>query len=347
MKRIVVYQILIFSTMLLSFLVTLFVYTYDYFDPNFDLDLSFFLTLFFSLIAILGFGFYILLYKIFNERLKLIYRIIYDSKNPNRGKKITLDGDAIKGAYDEVFKWNQKRESEVAALKEQEVFRREFIGNVSHELKTPVFTVQGYLLTLLDGGLEDPRVNRKFLERANSGVERMAKILEDLDTINNIELGNIDLHITTFNIVDLAKEIIDELEILALEKKITLKLGKASITQLNVKADRNKIAQVLTNLISNSIHYGKENGETILRFIEVDNTVLVEVADNGEGIAIHDLSRLHERFFRVEKSRDRNKGGSGLGLSIVKHIIESHGQSVNVRSTIGVGSTFSFMLAKS
>lgn len=295
---------------------------------------------------LIGLGFYIMVYRVFNEKLKLIYRIIYDTKNPQKGKKITLKDDAIEEAYQEVFKWSKKSEAELEKLKKEEAFIREFIGNISHELKTPVFTVQGYLLTLLDGGIDDKKNNIKFLERAYNGVERITRIVEDLDIITKIESEKLDITYSEFDIVELTQDIMDELEILAKEKNISIEFGKEPTKEILVNADKNRIAQVLSNLITNSIHYGKKGGTTTIRFFEIDDNVLVEVADNGDGIPQEYLPRLFERFYRVEKSRSRNKGGTGLGLAIVKHFIEAHGHSVNVRSTVGVGSTFSFTLSK-
>jgi two-component system phosphate regulon sensor histidine kinase PhoR len=239
-----------------------------------------------------------------------------------------------------------QRNSEISKLKEQEEFRREFLGNLAHELKTPVFSIQGYILTLLEGGLEDETVNRLFLERASKAVDRMTNILDDLDEITKLEADRINLLKKRFDIVDLAKDVMEGVDFLAKEKNISLKFAK-KYEPTFVKADRGKIAQVLTNLIKNSISYGNENGETTVRFFPMEDTILIEVADNGAGIEEAELPRLFERFYRVEKSRNRNEGGSGLGLAIVKHIIESHDQTINVRSTVGVGSTFSFTLEKS
>ena len=346
MRKTVVLQALIFASVLLSLLLTTMIYIYDFNSIVVDISSTFYWVFFISSTILTGLGFYLLIYTIFNEKLKIIYRLIYDTKNPNKGKNISLTTDNIAEAYNEVSEWSNKTASEFSQIKEKETFSREFIGNVSHELKTPVFTVQGYLLTLLDGGLEDENVNRKFLERAYNGVDRMARIIDDLDIITKIESDNLHLDISEFDIIELTQELMEELEILAQKKNITIRFGKESPSPIKVKADKNKISQVLSNLMNNAIYYGNENGEIILRFLNVDNTILVEIADNGEGISQEHLPRLFERFYRVEQSRNRNKGGSGLGLSIVKHIVESHEQTVNVRSTVGVGSTFSFTLAR-
>ena len=230
-------------------------------------------------------------------------------------------------------------------MQDQEKYRREFLGNLAHELKTPVFAIQGYILTLLDGGLEDEKVNREFLERASIATDRMVTLLEDLDGITKMESNILKLDWSNFSIGDLTKEVIDSFEIKAKEKNITLTYPKDK--NLEVYADRAKISQVLTNLVENSITYGNENGATNIRYFQMNDLILIEVADNGPGIQHKYLNRLFERFFRIEKSRTRNEGGSGLGLAIAKHIIESHKQSLTVRSTVGMGSTFAFTLDSS
>ncbi len=257
-----------------------------------------------------------------------------------------LSDDIIADAARETTLWSDERINEISKLKVQEEFRREFLGNLAHELKTPVFSIQGYILTLLDGAIEDENVNRVFLERASKATERITNILDDLDQITRLEVDDLQMEIRSFDIVELAQEVFDSLEIIAQEKNITLKFTKF-YSPITVMGDRSKIAQVFTNLISNSISYGNEKGTTIIRFYVVDDLVTVEISDNGPGIDETHLPRLFERFYRVEKSRNRNEGGSGLGLSIVKHIIESHGQRISVRSTVGLGSTFSFSLDKS
>lgn len=251
--------------------------------------------------------------------------------------------DVLANAADDTKKWADERNSEISKLKEQEAFRREFLGNLAHELKTPVFSIQGYILTLLEGGLEDETVNRSFLERASKATDRMASILEDLDEITKMEVDRVELNITQFDLIDLAQEVMESLEMPAKDKQITLRFNK-DYDPIEVLADRGKIGQVLTNLISNSIAYGNESGRTQVKFYYMDEAIMCEVADNGPGIEEHLLPRLFERFYRVEQSRNRNEGGSGLGLAIVKHIIESHEQTINVRSTINVGCTFSFTL---
>lgn len=291
-------------------------------------------------------SFYFLLRRFITQKLKVLYRSIRKGKMSDENTEhFSLFDDVIERAEEETHKWNEARTNEINKLKEQEQFRREFLGNLAHELKTPVFSIQGYILTLLEGGLEDDNVNRQFLERASKATDRMTTILEDLDKLTKMEVGQIDLKLQHFNIVELIEDIFDELEMKAKKRKITLRFAK-DFDAIYVYADRSKITQVLTNLIGNSIAYGKEKGETQIRFYTLDNIITVEVSDNGPGIPEEDLPRLFERFYRVEKSRNRNEGGSGLGLAIAKHFIEAHGQTISVRSTVGVGSTFTFGLDK-
>jgi two-component system phosphate regulon sensor histidine kinase PhoR len=291
--------------------------------------------------------FYFLFKKFIYTRLKILYRSIRKGKM-NVGDKITVSmtRDIIGETEAETQLWAEEKQTEIVQLKEQDKFRREFLGNLAHELKTPVFSIQGYVLTLLEGGLEDDRVNRMFLERAEKAIERMTNILDDLDTLTRMEVNELKLLIRPFDIRELAKEVMDSFEIKAREKGITIRFSKDYSKEIMVAADKGKIAQVLTNLISNSISYGNQNGETLVRIFEVDDLITIEISDNGPGIEPDEVPRLFERFYRVEKSRNRNEGGSGLGLSIVKHILDAHQQTISVRSSIGIGSTFTFSLDK-
>lgn len=291
--------------------------------------------------------FYLLFKRFIYNRLRILYRTIRKGKlNHEEPFKMTMKGDIIETAENDSKVWSEDRNKEFTLLKEQDKFRREFIGNLAHELKTPIFSIQGYVLTLLEGGLEDEKVNRMFLERASKAIDRMTNILDDLDELTKLEVNDLKMDLRPFDIRELAKEVMDSLEMRAAEKHIKLRFSKDYNKEIMVKADRGKIAQVFTNLISNSISYGNENGETLIRFFEVDDIVSVEISDNGPGIEPNEIPRLFERFYRVEKSRNRNEGGFGLGLSIVKHIMDSHHQTISVRSTIGIGSTFTFSLDK-
>ncbi len=240
----------------------------------------------------------------------------------------------------------EEKSKEIEQLKQLEQYRRDFFGNVSHELKTPLFTIQGYVLTLLDGGLDDPSVNREYLKRAEKSIERLIRIVEDLDEIAQLDSGQIKLNITRFNIVVTIKEAIELLEMKARKRKIDMVLNHSD-KSVDVEGDQERILQVLTNIIENSIRYGKDEGKMTIDLIETNEHILVEITDNGTGIDAVELPRVFERFYRTPRGRAGFSKGKGLGLAIVKHIIEAHGQTINVRSTIGVGTTFGFTLKKS
>jgi two-component system phosphate regulon sensor histidine kinase PhoR len=281
------------------------------------------------------------------SRLNLIVKNVYStSKEKSLNQLNNSADDLLEDMELEIQNWENEKSKEIDKLKEQEAFRREFLGNLSHELKTPIFSIQGYILTLLEGGLEDQEVNKLFLERASKATDRMVSIIADLDQITKIEADSFKLDIRPFDIVELIKDVFESLDLKAKEKNIEL-LFEKDYNSILVDADKNKIAQVLTNLIGNSIFYGNQNGKTLISISGVDDLILVSVVDNGLGIEEVHLNRLFERFYRVEKSRNRNEGGSGLGLAIVKHLLEAHGQSITVKSKVGKGSTFSFGLNKS
>ena len=247
----------------------------------------------------------------------------------------------------EIDKFAKDKKLEIETLKVREEYRKEFLGNVSHELKTPLFTVQGYLLTLIDGALEDKKIRKRYLERANKGVERLIYIVKDLDMITKLEVGDLSLNKEFFDIVELVQSVFDLLEMKASKKKITLTFDMDYNNPIMVNADRERIQQVLTNLIVNSIKYGSEKGTTEISIENlIKNKVIVRITDNGEGIAEEHLTRIFERFYRVDKSGSRKEGGSGLGLSIVKHIIEAHDERIYIESEVDVGSEFSFSLEK-
>jgi len=289
--------------------------------------------------------FYALLKIFIQNRLHLIYKSIQTKQQVVPFKGSTID-NLISTVEIDVRNWQKNKNKEITKLRDQEQFRREFLGNLAHELKTPVFAVQGYILTLIEGGIDDQQVNVQFLERASRATDRIVNILEDLDQIAKLEVDALKIEMRSFEIIDLIKEIVETLELKAKEKNISLRFHN-DLSSIYVTADRNKISQVLTNLINNAISYGKIDGEVVISAVPIDDLVTIEVKDNGIGIDTEHFPRLFERFYRVEKSRNRNEGGTGLGLAIVKHIIESHQQSINVRSSIGIGSTFSFSLKKS
>lgn len=299
-------------------------------------------------LATLAFSFFVLQYRVekfIYKRVKKIYDDVslLDSTTL-RSQPITTDMATL---TQDVQKFAKEKKIEIESLKVREEYRREFLGNVSHELKTPLFTVQGYLSTLLDGAMNDKTIRKKYLERAEKGVERLIYIVKDLDMITKLETGDLNLKLSEFNIVDVVQSVFDLLEMKADEKNIMLMFDMKYTKPIMVLADQEKIEQVLTNLIMNSIKYGKENGTTEVSIEDlVNNKVIVRVTDNGEGIQKKYIPRLFERFFRVDKSGARSEGGSGLGLSIVKHIIEAHNEKIYVESKYGFGSEFSFTLEK-
>ena len=261
-----------------------------------------------------------------------------------RQQPITTDMSTL---TKEIDRYARDKKIEIETLKVREEYRKEFLGNVSHELKTPLFTVQGYIETLLDGAVNDENVRDKYLNRASKGVERLSYILKDLDMITKLEVGDLSLSIQDFDIVELVQNVFDLFEIKAAKKNITLTFDKDYSAPIYVKADKERIQQVLSNLIVNSLKYGLNHGTTEVSVENlIKNKVIVRVTDNGEGIAKEHLSRLFERFYRVDKSGSRKEGGSGLGLSIVKHIIEAHNEKIYVESEPEVGSEFSFTLEK-
>ena len=294
------------------------------------------------------FLFYMALERFIYRKIKLIYKHIHRLKRPRKEEpeKMAMDENIIDNVESEVMEWTAEKKEEIDHLKKLEAYRREFMGNVSHELNTPIFVVQGYLHTLIDGGLHDDAINMKYLKKAAKHVERLQTIVEDLRIISQHESGVLNLEKEAFNIYDLAAEAMDGMEMLAKSNKITLKFKKGCERNMKVFADREKIRQVLDNLLSNSLKYGNRKGTTWMGIYNMDKYVLVEVTDNGIGIAEKHLPRLFERFYRVDTARSREKGGSGLGLAIAKHIVEAHGQTIHARSKEKIGTTFGFTLAK-
>ncbi len=283
------------------------------------------------------------------RRIKLLYKIIHKFKVGSKGKspaKASIHEKIFENAELDVVKWADSQNKQLEELKTLENYRREFLGNVSHELKTPIFNIQGYLHTLLDGALYDEEINRNYLLRAAKNTERLQTIVEDLEAISKLESEEMVLDLTRFDIKVLAQEVLEDLELQASMKQVKLQFKDGADKHFMVKADKEYIRQVLNNLIANSIKYGKARGLTKIGFYDMDRYILIEVADNGIGIEQKHLNHLFDRFYRVDKSRSREVGGSGLGLAIVKHIIEAHNQTINVRSTPGLGSTFGITLEK-
>lgn len=283
------------------------------------------------------------------SRIKLVYKSIHKqklNKDDKRDQITSIHGDIIGKVNEEVESWANDRKEEIDELRKMEIYRREFLGNVSHELKTPLFNLQGFILTLMDGGIHDPAINIDFLEKSHNNIERMITIVEDLEVISRLETGEATPLLSNFAITVLVREVFELLEPKASEREIKLMFAAEYADNMLVRADKEKIRTVLTNLIENSIKYGTPHGRTKVSFYDMDENYLIEISDNGVGIEETHISRLFERFYRVDKHRSRAQGGSGLGLAIVKHIIEAHNQTINVRSAPGVGSTFSFTLSK-
>ena len=281
-------------------------------------------------------------------KLKPIYSIVLSRDVHTNEIFSELKDKRVENIGEELTAWADTNDREIARLKEAECFRKQYLGNVAHELKTPIFNIQGYISTLLDGGLEDELINRKYLERAEKSIDRLINIVNDLDTISKLESSMNKLDLEKFDVVALAKEIAEQAEMEADRKgiKITVKGAENLPSPFWVLADKHYIGQVFVNLIINSVRYGKEGGMTRVHFRDMLDKILVEVEDNGSGIGKEDLPRVFERFYRTDKGRSREQGGTGLGLAIVKHIVEAHGERITVRSEPGVGSTFSFTLKK-
>ena len=327
--------ITLFSTGLVGFL------TYSFFAFSYQFCLIF-------AISIASFSFIVIQYRVERFIYKKVKKIYDDvsllESSSFRNQPITTDMATLTR---EVKKFATDKKLEIETLKVREEYRREFLGNVSHELKTPLFMVQGFLSTLLDGAMSDKTIRKKYLERAEKGVERLIYIVQDLDMISKLEIGDLNLEITEFDIVKLVQNVFDLLEMKASKKDILLMFDMRYNKPIIVVGDQEKIQQVVMNLVVNSIKYGKVKGSTEVSIEDLTaEKVLVRITDNGEGIEKKNISRLFERFYRVDKSGARTEGGSGLGLSIVKHIIEAHDEKIYVDSTFGVGSEFSFTLEK-
>jgi two-component system phosphate regulon sensor histidine kinase PhoR len=293
--------------------------------------------------------FYYLLEKYIYSKVKLIYKLIHNLK---LGKDLKdalgeyVSGDPINDVEHEVKEWAREKKKEIDLLKKQEQFRREFLSNVSHEFKTPLFAIQGYVETALDCVHDDPDTAMNFLTKAGKNVDRLSYLINDLDSISKLETGEIPINFQKFDFVQLAREIMESLDDKAKSKNIVLSFKEKYSNPAIVYADREKIRQVMINLIQNSIKYGKEHGSTAIKIFELHDQYLIEVTDDGIGIDEKHLPRLFERFYRVDSHRARQVGGTGLGLAIVKHILEAHQQIISVRSTLQIGTTFAFTLEK-
>ena len=297
---------------------------------------------------------YLFVYNLFDQfvyrKIKLIYKFISQTKATWREEfynQELLPQKTIEQVNDDVEQWASEQKNEIERLQSNVAFRREFLMNLAHELKTPLFAAHGFIDTLLDGAIDDPNVNKLFLEKASKSIDRLNYLVRDLDEISKLESNQIPIHKSEFIIQHLIIEVFDELSQKATKRNIRCSIKKGCEQSFSVYADRDKIKQVLVNLVENSLNYGRENGETVAGIYAVDGTqIFVEITDNGMGISEENVPRVFERFYRTDTARSRNYGGSGLGLAIVKHIVEAHHQSVSCRSTLDVGTSFGFTLER-
>jgi two-component system phosphate regulon sensor histidine kinase PhoR len=286
--------------------------------------------------------------KFIYRKIKLIYKLIHQTKATKKEEvyfKYILPQKSIDEVREDVEKWGEKRNEEIELLKKNEAYRKEFLQNLAHEFKTPIFAIQGYVDTLLNGAMEDTVIRKKFLENAAKNVDRLVNLMNDLDEISTLERGEQLLYKQNFVVQDLLREIFESLSIKIHNKNIRTTIKKGCESPITVFADKEKIRMVLINLIENATKYGRQNGSIVASIYKIDEkNVLIEVSDDGIGIEEEHLMRIFERFYRTDAARSRDKGGTGLGLAICKHIIEAHGQSVHVRSTPDVGTTIGFTL---
>ena len=336
-----------FNPFKFSLLSSLYISIGAYFVINYN-DLSISVESVLISFIIFGLSFLILqlrVRKLFFERIRQIYEDLeFETDSLIKTSPIDSDMNSFSKDLEEFVKLKR---TEIETLKKEGIYRKEFVGNVAHELKTPLFSVQGYISNLLDGAMDDKELLKKYLKRAEKSVDRLTFIIKDLDLITQLESSTLKLKVTSFDIIKLTEEIIEDLEISASKRNIKIIFNKNYDKQILVEADKNRIEQVITNLVTNSINYGSEKGTTEISFESNVEKIIVKVNDNGEGISEENMPRLFQRFFRVDVSRSRSQGGSGLGLAIVKHIIDAHNENIYVQSTVGVGSEFSFTLKKS
>tara|TARA_B100000161_G_scaffold91062_1_gene63945 strand:+ start:699 stop:1736 length:1038 start_codon:yes stop_codon:yes gene_type:complete len=336
-----------FNPFKFSLLSSLYISIGAYFVINYN-DLSISVESVLISFIIFGLSFLILqlrVRKLFFERIRQIYEDLeFETDSLIKTSPIDSDMNSFSKDLEEFVKLKR---TEIETLKKEGIYRKEFVGNVAHELKTPLFSVQGYISNLLDGAMDDKELLKKYLKRAEKSVDRLTFIIKDLDLITQLESSTLKLKVTSFDILKLTEEIIEDLEISASKRNIKIIFNKNYDKQILVEADKNRIEQVITNLVTNSINYGSEKGTTEISFESNVEKIIVKVNDNGEGITEENMPRLFQRFFRVDVSRSRSQGGSGLGLAIVKHIIDAHNENIYVQSTVGVGSEFSFSLKKS
>ena len=343
MKTYPVRRLAFFIALMITVVSLVFVSVFKYMERPLYISLLlivlFFIIQYYTIIFILR--------KYINEKIEPIYKIIRDKPVPENLKAVAWaqNGNIIGDVHREVEEWAKNQAQEITRLKDLVRYRKEFVGNVSHELKTPIFNIQGYILTLLEGGLDDPKINKLYLKRTENSIDRMISIVEDLESITKLESGELKLRMENFDLVKLVDDVFEMELMMANERKIKLLIDRPARAVM-VRADKKRIMEAMTNLVANAIKYGKKNGFVKVSFYDLKDTLMVEVMDNGIGVEKNDLPRIFERFYRADKSRSREQGGTGLGLSIVKHIIEAHKQTINVKSVVDEGTTFTFTLEK-
>jgi len=334
----------------LSISVLLLIFNFGFFlivsKKDFDPVYSISAILFFCMISY--FLVLFILNRYINDKIKPIYKTIREVPISGKKSKLAekLGTTNIADVQKQVEEWAKNQTDEITRLKDLERYRKEFVGNVSHELKTPIFNIQGYVLTLLDGGMDDPKINKLYLQRTEKSIDRMISIVEDLESITKLESGELKLNLVDFDLARLTEEVFELAQMFANQRSISLQFATKTDKPILVNADKKRIMEVLNNLVGNGIKYGKKHGRVNVGFYDLHETILIEISDNGIGMEKNDLPRIFERFYRVDKSRSREQGGTGLGLSIVKHIIEAHDQTINVKSAADKGTTFTFTLEK-
>lgn len=333
-------QLAFFSALIVAFPLSIFIF---YLHPVWWFSLVAFFIIWLGCYSLILF----ILQEFINRQIKLIYKLISQTKASKKEEfyyKNILPEKSIEEVRLDVEKWAIQRKDEIEILQKNEIFRREFLQNLSHELKTPIFAIQGYIETLLGGAIHNQEVNTKFLKNSSRNIDRLVNLVDDLDEISKLESGELQLNYENFVIQELMREVYDSLYLKANDKEINCVIKKNSKAPIIVNADKEKIRQVLINIVDNAIKYGKDRGNIESGFYKVDRNVLIEISDDGSGISEEHRLRIFERFYRTDTARSRKIGGSGLGLAICKHIIEAHGQTIHVRSKIDVGTTFGFSL---